>query len=311
MLWWSKIRLKPPSPPILLSNLPDRLDCNDTKTIRPKLCPPPALRWKDRPFLPAISTTSNVQVSAHKRAPKCRPSTPLFIGFASQSCMLEQTLLSYLVEGWPSDQIVVFDNSGHAHENVRGTADPVEHYFLDYNRLRHLYGVALYQIPVRLSFSQFQNLLLTIAEREGLFDYFWTHQDVVVQPIVNFYPSLFHGVLAEMEELGLKFSYPSKNWALGFFDYDRLAHVNTMAAQVIGRWDTMIPYYPTDCDYYGRARSRRLFIFDFPAARFYDIGECLPDPHDLLGIEQPVATVESQLIRMAASKSKGRKAGHF
>ncbi|KAK5082543.1 hypothetical protein LTR70_007649 [Exophiala xenobiotica] len=227
--------------------------------------------------------------------------------------MLVQTLVSYLAQGWPPSQIVIFDNTGHATENAEGSTDPYMHYFLNHTHIRYVYGVAVYAISRRLTFAECQNLFLHVAQREDIYDFFWAHQDVVVMQDETLYPSLFEAVVAEKRELVRKFGTRSRNWAVGYFDYDKLAHVNVLAADVIGLWDIRIPYYPSDCDYYGRARRAGLYIFDFPAARFFDVAVCLTNPQELFASAGVSAQrrLESTLKSMAVSKAAGDRWWHF
>lgn len=52
--------------------------------------------------------------------------------------MLEQTIMSYIQEGWPNEQIVILDNTGYALESGQGQSQPEEHYFLNYTKPRRL-----------------------------------------------------------------------------------------------------------------------------------------------------------------------------
>lgn len=46
-------------------------------------------------------------------------------------------------------------------------------------------------------------------------------------------------------------------WALRFFAYDHLTLQNPRALEDIGGWDTLIPYYMTDCDAYTRFTMKK------------------------------------------------------
>jgi len=46
-------------------------------------------------------------------------------------------------------------------------------------------------------------------------------------------------------------------WGLRFFAYDHLTLQNPQALEDIGGWDTLIPYYMTDCDTYPRMEMRK------------------------------------------------------
>lgn len=222
--------------------------------------------------------------------------------------MLEQTVMSYLQEGWPHDQIVVVDNTGHAIENMQGLSMTVDAHFLNYTRLRTVYGVAVYSATTSLSLAQFQNLLLFRAQREGIADYYWSHQDVVVRSRPELFLSVFEAILAEKRSLLQKFGHHSSQWAVGFYDYDRLAHFNTLNAHTVGDWDVFIPFYPADCDYYGRARRANRFIYDFPRAYVYDVAQCLNDVSHLCPQASPEhVDLDSLLQKMSDEKEHSGK----
>lgn len=48
-----------------------------------------------------------------------------------------------------------------------------------------------------------------------------------------------------------------ERWGLRFFSYDHLTLQNPLALEDIGGWDTLIPYYMTDCDAYPRMEMRK------------------------------------------------------
>ena len=45
-------------------------------------------------------------------------------------------------------------------------------------------------------------------------------------------------------------------WGLKFYNFDRLALVNVAATRDVGGWDTLIPFYSSDCDSYSRLIMR-------------------------------------------------------
>ncbi|KAJ9657847.1 hypothetical protein H2198_004043 [Neophaeococcomyces mojaviensis] len=293
----------------LLSDFPEK---NNLRAWKSQLqCPPPPLRWDEKGFYPADSNVKTLEIAPGKIAPLCRPSTPLFIAFGSKCCLLEQTIASYIAEGWPCSQIVVVDNTGHALENAAGSVQDSEHYHLNYTRMQKNYGVSVFGLPIRLTFAQYQNWLLHLAKREGIDDFYWSHQDIIVRSDPNLFPSFFHGILAEKEQLASRFSKGSKEWAFGFFSYDWLAHVNVRAAEVVGQWDQWIPYYHSDCDYYGRARRKELLMFDFPIGRFFDVGSCLTSPQALFAQAQfdNAFELDDVLQQMHGTKADERNHG--
>ena len=86
--------------------------------------------------------------------------------------MLEQTLRSFIMEGWPPSQIVVFDNTGVALRNDAGINARDQPTYLNYTHLQRIYGVAIYKLPVRLTFSQCQNYFLDVAQHQNITNFF-------------------------------------------------------------------------------------------------------------------------------------------
>ena len=181
------------------------------------------------------------------------------------------------MEGWPPSQIVVFDNTGLALENSAGTNARDQPTYLNYSHLQQTYGVAIYKLLVRHSFSQGQNALLRFAQIHELPDFFWAHQDILVRSESDASPSLYDNIITMKRLLHEKFLSQS-DWAFVWFDYDNLSHVNVAAASAIGLWDIFIPYYFSDCDYYRRARQHHLAIVDFYAGPIWSLAGCV-DQH--------------------------------
>ena len=63
--------------------------------------------------------------------------------------------------------------------------------------------------------------------------------------------------------------------ATRWFSYDKLALVRTQAFVDIGGWDTMIPFYMTDCDMHERLWMRKFRIEDAEAGRVWDVHTAL------------------------------------
>ncbi len=59
-----------------------------------------------------------------------------------------------------------------------------------------------------------------------------------------------------LEELNRTLATDDK-WGLRFFAYDHLTLQNPRAIEDINGWDTLIPYYMTDCDAYTRLQMRQ------------------------------------------------------
>jgi hypothetical protein len=62
-----------------------------------------------------------------------------------------------------------------------------------------------------------------------------------------------------------------------FFSYDRLALVNVAAFIEVGGWDTLIPYYHTDCDMYARLKMAGFETRDANPGYLFDVGSSLDD----------------------------------
>ena len=70
----------------------------------------------------------------------------------------------------------------------------------------------------------------------------------------------------------------SKGWAVKFFDFDNLVLVNVEAWHVIGAWDTFIPYYGSDCDFYARLKMHGFTRDEVSAGDIFDIADAVADP---------------------------------
>lgn len=216
--------------------------------------------------------------------------------------MLEQALLSYIAEGWPPSHIIVVDNTGTA------SPEPNHHAYLNYSRLTEEYGTSIYRLPTRQSFSQVQNYIRELAMTQSWSDFYISHQDVVVrsQREMKPYTSFYNRVLIENCETHQR--YLNAEWALTFFAYDWLSHVGIPASRDIGPWDVLIPWYPSDCDYYSRARLKGKVIYDFKAGKVYDVADCLLDARRRLFLpasDPEAAEVDRELLSMATQKRTG------
>ena len=65
--------------------------------------------------------------------------------------------------------------------------------------------------------------------------------------------------------------------ATRWFAYDRLALVRTQSFVEVGGWDTMIPFYMTDCDMHERLWMRNFTIENGEAGRVWDVDSALDD----------------------------------
>ena len=194
---------------------------------------------------------------------------PLLIGFTRSWPMLLQTVVSYIAAGWPADQIYVVENTGAQLANAQGLLSPQHPFYLNQRTLTDRLGVHILRTPVLLTFAQLQNFYLALALERDWPYYFWSHMDVLAlshedglgkddaarartragQPG---YRSLYALCL---EELARTLT-DDPHWGLRFFAYDHLTLQNPQAVSDVGGWDTLIPYYMTDCDFYTRLIMR-------------------------------------------------------
>ncbi|KAK6530669.1 hypothetical protein TWF281_007508 [Arthrobotrys megalospora] len=244
-------------------------------------------RYPTVPSYNVLSKDSEVLSTAHKLIPQS-PITPLFIPFTRNHHMLRQAVLSYIAAGWPRSQIFVIDNSGTMDANLRGYLSDTNPFFLDYNIYRRGYGVNIIRTPTLFSFAQLQNFMLSTAMNNGWSHYFWSHQDVAVLSDESKVPfkSLYENTLSSLISL-----YPTMNstdarkegkqWGIVWYGFDWLALVNVAAAtdreMGVGAWDTFIPYYHSDCDYYERMRLSGYSILERRVGWIFDLAEHVKD----------------------------------
>ncbi|KAK6341992.1 hypothetical protein TWF730_001473 [Orbilia blumenaviensis] len=212
--------------------------------------------------------------------------TPLFIPFTRNHKMLEQTVLSYIAAGWPRSHIIVVENTGTMDANPKGLLSPENMFYLDYELLRKHYGVSILQTPTLLSFSQLQNFMISTAMSNGWKYYFWSHQDVVVVadetavPFKGFYDNILESLSRVQDTMGP--GAGENRWVVTFYSYDWLTLVNVDAVAEVGAWDTFIPYYASDCDWYKRIYMAGLRYVDEYAGLIYDMSTNIDEPETLL-----------------------------
>ncbi|KAJ4289969.1 hypothetical protein N0V88_006770 [Collariella sp. IMI 366227] len=205
---------------------------------------------------------------------------PLLIGFTRTWPLLLQAVVSYITAGWPASQIYVVENTGVQQANARNQLTLQNPFYLNHTVL-HALGVNVIQTPTLLTFAQLQNFFLHLTHERGWPYYFWSHMDVLAlsyeggkteqeeggplprydQPGYKTVYELALGVLKEVRE-------KQTQWAIRFFAYDHLALVNPEAFEGIGGWDTLIPYYLTDCDMHSRLTM---------GAHVFDVASSLSD----------------------------------
>ncbi|KAI6086626.1 hypothetical protein F4821DRAFT_126860 [Hypoxylon rubiginosum] len=231
----------------------------------PTYTPPPV----QDPF-PALATSNPPPIPSYNVAEKdvwrkhgLEVAPPLIIGFTRSWPMLLQAVVSYITAGWPAEQIYVVENTGMQMANARGQLSLQHPWYLSHSALRRL-GVNIVQTPVLLSFAQLQNFYLSMSYAHDWPYYFWSHMDVLALGHENG----FEGLTARAGEPGYKSLYilaleelertldSGERWGLRFFAYDHLTLQNPKAIEDIGGWDTLIPYYMTDCDTYTRLHMR-------------------------------------------------------
>ncbi|KAI1343705.1 hypothetical protein F5Y15DRAFT_367654 [Xylariaceae sp. FL0016] len=209
---------------------------------------------------------------------------PLIIGFTRSYPVLLQAVVSYITAGWPPEQIYVVENTGMQQANARGQLTLQHPWFLDHKALAKL-GVNVVQTPVLLSFAQLQNFYLSMSYAHAWPYYFWSHADVLALGHENG----FENLTPRAGEPGYKSLYrlcleelkrtldSDERWGLRFFAYDHLTLQNPRAIEDIGGWDTLIPYYMTDCDTYTRLFMRNWTQLDANCGVITDTSTVLDD----------------------------------
>lgn len=209
---------------------------------------------------------------------------PLLIGFTRNWPILLQAVVSYITAGWPPNQIYVTENTGTHLANKHGQLTLQNPFYLNHTTLERL-GVRVLQTPVLLSFAQLQNFFLSQAYDHGWAYYFWSHMDVLAIS----YEEGIEGWTPAYWDLGYKSLYElacrelsearktDERWGIRFFAYDHLALVNPKAYEDVGGWDTLIPYYITDCDMHARLAMRNWSLQDARAGIITDVSTALDD----------------------------------
>ncbi|OTB11558.1 hypothetical protein K445DRAFT_321942 [Daldinia sp. EC12] len=239
---------------------------------------------------------------------------PLFIGFTRQWPMLLQCVVGYLTAGWPPESIYVVENTGVQDSNAKGKLTLQNPFYLDHAILRKL-GVNVIQTPVLLTFSQMQNFFLNIALSRSWPYYFYSHQDVLVfsfedgpdtlerdgdrewffydekdeadimRPAAAGQPgyrTIYENCLRELNQTLER----EERWAFRWFQYDHLTLVNRAALDAVGGWDSLMPYYGSDCDMNARLemdgwtmRYRRVGIINDVSTVMENLAALYRDPN--------------------------------
>lgn len=204
--------------------------------------------------------------------PHVNESTPLFIGFTRNWPLLQQTVVSYITAGWPPEDIYVIENTGVMHSNRLNLLTLQNPFYLDHHRLTEILRVNVISTPTLFTFAQLQNFYTYTALENNWSHYWWAHMDTVVLSDEEWngepYKSLYMRAVDTLREtLDPAWGPLATRW----FSYDKLALVRTQAFVDIGGWDTMIPFYMTDCDMHERLWMRKFRIEGADAGRVWDV----------------------------------------
>lgn len=285
--------------------------------------PFPLLATTSKDVLPPPIPAYNVpHPDLHHRYGLSRP-PPLFIGFTRQWPMLLQAVVSYITAGWPASGIYVVENTGVHNSNRAGRLSLQNPFFLNHTTLRRL-GVNVIQTPVLLNFAQMQNFFLDVAYQEDHKYYFYSHQDVLVFSLEDGsdqehrpgdrewdtydeedkkatvlnpsaageegYRTIYENCLREINTTATR----KEKWGFRWFQYDHLTLVNRAALEAVGGWDSMIPYYGTDCDMNGKlgmdgwtTKHRRVGIINDVSSVMADLEALYRNPAITPGFVDP------------------------
>jgi len=285
------------APPLLPAKGSEATPGSETPEESSPLSPHPIYKPPTEPPVPIVD---NFPLAANARAPSDLPpipswnkpprwhvaeKTPLFIGFTRNWLLLQQAVVSYITAGWPPEDIYVIENTGTMDANRRGQLSLQNPFYIDYHRLKNIFGVNIITTPTLLTFAQLQNFYLYTAIEKDWDYYFWGHMDVVAlaaEDIPPPYRSLYMRAVEILRQT-LAPDYARDDdgtpgrWAIRFFAYDRLALVNKEAYIEVGGWDTMIPFYGSDCDAHERLTMAGLKQEDANAGLIYDVSTSVPD----------------------------------
>ena len=209
-------------------------------------------------------------------SPHVNESTPLFIGFTRNWGLLQQVVVSYITAGWPPEDIYVIENTGVMKSNRDGLLTLQNPFYLDYRRLTKVFGVNVIQTPTLLTFAQMQNFFTFTAVEHDWPHYFWAHMDTVAVSDEEWdgdpwKPLYVRAVDALRETLDPAWGTLATRW----FAYDTLALVRTQTFVDVGGWDTMIPFYLTDCDMHERLWMRKFRIENAAAGKIWDVARSM------------------------------------
>ncbi|KAI1750878.1 hypothetical protein F4782DRAFT_507095 [Xylaria castorea] len=261
---------------------------------------------------------------------------PLFIGFTRQWPMLLQCVVGYLTAGWPPESIYIVENTGVQNSNADGKLTLQNPFYLNHTTLTRL-GVNVLQTPVLLTFSQMQNFFISTATSRHWPYYFYSHQDILVMSFEDgadtikrpgdrdwfFYDDKERADImrpAAAGQKGYRTIYENclrelnhtleneKRWAFRWFQYDHLTLVNRAALDAVGGWDSLMPYYGSDCDMNARLemdgwtmRHRRVGIINDVSTVLDDLAALYRDPKALPTFADPNPIPEEELEKAEQS----------
>ncbi|KAL6717630.1 hypothetical protein ACLMJK_005545 [Lecanora helva] len=247
---------------------------------KPPLAQPPPITDNFPLAAKATSPTDLPPIPEWNRppSPHVNESTPLFIGFTRNWSLLQQVVVSYIVAGWPPEDIYVIENTGVMNSNRDGKLTLQNPFYLDHHRLTEILGVNVIHTPTLFTFAQMQNFFIYTALEHGWSHYFWAHMDTVVVSDEEWdgdpwKPLYARAVDALRETLDPAWGPLATRW----FAYDHLALVRTEAFVDVGGWDTMIPFYLTDCDMHERLWMRGFRIENAQAGKVWDVASAIDD----------------------------------
>ncbi|KXJ87895.1 hypothetical protein Micbo1qcDRAFT_124055 [Microdochium bolleyi] len=214
---------------------------------------------------------------------------PLLIGFTRSWPILIQAVVGYITAGWPPELIYVVENTGVQQANARGQLTLQNPFFLNHTTLASL-GVKIVTTPALLSFAQLQNFYLSLTYQHGWPYYFWSHMDALAlshedgladsspKATEEGYKSMYTLAIEELgRTMAAEKDWRAQRWATRFFAYDLLTLMNPRAVEDVGGWDSLIPYYYTDCDFYNGLWMRGWANKDVNVGVVSDVSTALDD----------------------------------
>ncbi|KAI1338653.1 hypothetical protein F5Y15DRAFT_386556 [Xylariaceae sp. FL0016] len=267
---------------------------------------------------------------------------PLFIGFTRQWPMLLQCVVGYITAGWPPESIFVVENTGVQNSNIDGKLSLQNPFYLNHTTMRRL-GVNVIQTPVLMTFSQMQNFFLATATARSWPYYFYSHQDVLVFSFEDGADTMkrpgdrdwfFYDEQDEAETMrppaagqpGYRTIYENclrelnrtveseERWAFRWFQYDHLTLVNKAALDAVGGWDSLMPYYGSDCDMNARLemdgwsmRHRRVGIINDVSSVMEDLAALYRVPSVTPQFVDPNPIPEEKLEQIEQTKGSEQK----